>query len=1146
MQALPGCRACDRLLSPLCGGLAICWALHVFVSFPTVAARLIITYPDTLVTYPPILETYFAPWSKNFTTVSGRMRYFPNTCDLEHYFYRDVSDLESDPSSVFKDLRAFHRVASPDEAASSLASSFLGAANVSESRALTGSEQQMAARDARGRTRVRSAFRRLEETLFARAPATLPWVPAVSEADANWRASQQTQALAAAQAEEALTAANQARRDSPVSKPTSRSEHSEGGASLEKDAEELSEHAPREVSYSSFTSSQSPPSPQEESRPAVREPHTDHPPCLSSLSPPRPCPDCPGCTTGAATSAVHWSAASLAFLGSLSAYIPLSSHFPPPQYILSRRGVFSLAADVRSAYGQGLSSLPSPSPATLAVDASSAQSLVFPVGQGRMHPSSSWTSSPAASAPEEVEAAHVGALATGLVSGAGGSESGKGGDVRRQEEELSPGSSEALSASRVGSGGRSPSFASSLLRVISTAAPWLQMTVSTQGVVNAPALRSWLFGQFSDDAKPVNPSGERREADATPPSPAVSPLVSLFFSSPASSVTRPPAAKPGAAAGEEVRQQGEADIRSLTPASSSSVASAAFAKEEEVRAKRAGEFRGDNKALWFFDECNNPRDVERLVNAANTNGVGALIFTNTTFSSYPLTSTRSFASLEGWKGLLQASVARPQPLMPVLSVPDSRLSREIKERLRGGDLVEVDIDMLPADYVNCALLQPVKWASLVFIPLWAAPTLLWYLLCNYMPAYDVSPLHRLLLLPPLLKTLFAIAAFGFYAQCPNYMGTSTQYIMMAYMGLNTIFNTIFYGILLLLAKGFMVTREVFGRKESLSLAVLVSLVYIITSVNQVEEAETLPALLLLYTALLATVLTSAARNMRHLQLRLAYVRLVQVQDWEEALKVKLRMFRSLYRLSAVFFLLQIAQKIFLFEILDRQDISEIAGSTFEWIFFLLLSAVFRPREEILYFSLMQRTPESHTILPMYATGPLLPRSAEAGAEGLFEGDEPFSLLLPPVASEAPQTVWSRMKSAFSRLFSGSAFAADHELGVPGVRQDGDVFAGPAPLRGEDGSDHNGAGPIVILNPAAHEEEASGYFSLQHIVVGTLVPTPSKNVAGDLVRSSQSSEMSPFGCQPSVSLPVHPATPPILSLLTPQLTAMDLYGLGFRL
>lgn len=49
--------------------------------------------------------------------------------------------------------------------------------------------------------------------------------------------------------------------------------------------------------------------------------------------------------------------------------------------------------------------------------------------------------------------------------------------------------------------------------------------------------------------------------------------------------------------------------------------------------------------------------------------------------------------------------------------------------------------------------------------------------------------------------------------------------------------------------------------------VQVSLVYIITSVNQVEEAETLPALILLYSALLGSILTSAGRNIRHLQVQ---------------------------------------------------------------------------------------------------------------------------------------------------------------------------------------------------------------------------------------------------------------------------------------
>lgn len=81
--------------------------------------------------------------------------------------------------------------------------------------------------------------------------------------------------------------------------------------------------------------------------------------------------------------------------------------------------------------------------------------------------------------------------------------------------------------------------------------------------------------------------------------------------------------------------------------------------------------------------------------------------------------------------------------------------------------------------------------------------------------------------------------------------------------------------------------------------------------------------------------------------------MVRVHDWEAALNVKLWMLRCLYRVAAAFFLLQISQKLVLFEVFDRQDLSEIVGTVLEWLCFVALALIFRPREQILFFSLMQ-------------------------------------------------------------------------------------------------------------------------------------------------------------------------------------------------
>lgn len=137
----------------------------------------------------------------------------------------------------------------------------------------------------------------------------------------------------------------------------------------------------------------------------------------------------------------------------------------------------------------------------------------------------------------------------------------------------------------------------------------------------------------------------------------------------------------------------------------------------------------------------------------------------------------------------------------------------------------------------------------------------------------------------------------------------------------------------------------------------------------------------------------------------------------------------------------------------------------------------------------QHTPETYTILPMYAARPYASRSDEcadgalsvsgshgetlAGSEGLTRfGSEQrrqgFSFYV--------GSLFRKMSGAFTRLRSSLT-------GGHGSNADG--FIGGGAMPGGSGS------PIVILNPAAdEEEERGGYVSLTNIVVGTLVP-PSK-------------------------------------------------------
>lgn len=816
--------------------LSLLLSLFVIQLFPSAflcEGRMIVTYPDTLANYPPIVETYFAPWSQNFTSTSGRLRYFARTCDLDHYFYLDEADLDGYPIS--KERHALHGL---DFSDSSLALSLPGGGTLED-------KELSLSRENEGL--LRGALRRLQEAFPA--VGRVPWV--------WWRPTHDSFSVFGASlfpGGSSEVDGKQGSQDSgsavktASSPPSDSQEDGISGGSIPPDAGQVRGSVPDRVSPF-LDAGQEKDAKQEYAggrgalfRFLLSRKHPGDPPQVRSklqsklwaegvsggideLSLPAPgsqgpsghprraAPSLSGCLNcgdqlgphprkSRVSSMYRWAASPVTYLGNLSSYMPFSFRSPPAQYVLFRKG----ATDASGRRGtSSVSSFEASPGALLHGDA------VDEAGAG---PVSSQNSStlPSVSDPS------------------------KSGQRQQQQAEGQNHGSEAAEEHRTqqGRSGREwwPS-ASGLWE-------WLcSFSRIRRGEQSASSLSPFvLLNTLVSPAASVVAFDAARKTDVSPP------FSGRFIAWPTNEA-KEKSAQPVLTTSAESRQLHRESVHLSAWMPSSAFRSDDFGVEDADSGKRGGKevakesgagkhdslflsnraeegSVGDEKVLWLFDQCNDATAVQRLVNAANSNHAGALIFTNTTFSDPSSVTRFPKGGIDGLKQLAFSPKLSPRPTMPVFSIPESRLTREIKDRLRSGDTVEVLVDTLPADYVNCALLEPVKWASLAFIPLWGGLTLLWYLMCNYVSRFDVSPLHRLLLLPPVLKTAFLVTAFGFYAQCPDYLGNSTQYIMMAYMGLNTIFNTIFYGIFLLLAKGFMITREVFGRKESLSLALLVS------------------------------------------------------------------------------------------------------------------------------------------------------------------------------------------------------------------------------------------------------------------------------------------------------------------------------------
>lgn len=220
-----------------------------------------------------------------------------------------------------------------------------------------------------------------------------------------------------------------------------------------------------------------------------------------------------------------------------------------------------------------------------------------------------------------------------------------------------------------------------------------------------------------------------------------------------------------------------------------------------------------NNEIWIFEKCNTT--IENIITQANTMAT-AILFFDRDFSPSDLSSSVCNIPV----GSINSQIS---PLSYDLSVALNHL--EIMNNLS----IRVVLDDEPN--ISCISLQPVMIASLCFIPLWWGVAIGWlwfiYIRSNSRP----SPLDQMLLTVPGLKSMICLCTFLCWIICPNFRNLIFQYLLMAYMGLTTVFFTSFFTVLLLAAKGFTVTRTELSRQELIVTLTLVGQFYFMIYYN---------------------------------------------------------------------------------------------------------------------------------------------------------------------------------------------------------------------------------------------------------------------------------------------------------------------------
>jgi len=199
--------------------------------------------------------------------------------------------------------------------------------------------------------------------------------------------------------------------------------------------------------------------------------------------------------------------------------------------------------------------------------------------------------------------------------------------------------------------------------------------------------------------------------------------------------------------------------------------------------------------------------------------------------------------------------------------------------------------------VDCALVSTMVRVHLVAFLAWALLAAAW--VYNTWVRGESTHLQRFMSVPPLLKVGVSVVAALMWDHCP-WSTISAQYVVMVYMGLSTMYQTVLFTVLVLLSKGWTFTRERFTGQEFVGGAGLVCLIYVAVSAHFVESKVMVPILAATYLVIGSVLLGFCFNNLALVAEQFRYVRATGARTLERPLILKSCMFWYLSWVLAFF------------------------------------------------------------------------------------------------------------------------------------------------------------------------------------------------------------------------------------------------------
>jgi len=210
------------------------------------------------------------------------------------------------------------------------------------------------------------------------------------------------------------------------------------------------------------------------------------------------------------------------------------------------------------------------------------------------------------------------------------------------------------------------------------------------------------------------------------------------------------------------------------------------------------------------------------------------------------------------------------------------------------------------DEIDCDVYEYVPLVYLLLVPLWWILTVLWTWNTYRANAAYAKDLHRLLCWVPTIQFVHGILSLFNYSSCP-WDGTISLVYATFWAVVTILKEPVMLLCLLLVAKGWCITRNSLERSEVYIAGTVVALLYAAVSIHlSLQSVVSLIPMVIMYMAMLTDIATSILANLRILKAQLLALYAFGIDPLSTPVYKKYRMFVNLARFTLLFVVLEAA------------------------------------------------------------------------------------------------------------------------------------------------------------------------------------------------------------------------------------------------